>query len=231
MDENCKKIRNFALIMAEKSMSSENPQLPEPTLRRLPWYLAYVSTLRAADVEYVSTTRIAEALNVDPSQIAKDLSFLGIRGKTRIGYLVSALEDKLGSFLGFRQSHNAIMAGVGSLGAALIADSGLQRYGLNIVAGIDVNPALTGTMIGNVEIFAPESAKELVERLEARIGVIAVPFESAQSVSDLLVDAGVKAIWNFTPSRIRVPEGIVIANTSIYSHLAVMYNRLSAIDR
>ena len=216
--------------MTDKSMTTEHPQLPEPSLRRLPWYLAYVSTLRQAGVEYVSTTKIADALNVDPSQIAKDLSFLGIRGKTRIGYLVTALEDKLGAFLGFRQSHKAIMAGVGSLGAALIADSGLQRYGLNIVAGIDINPALIGTKINGVEIFSPETTADLVKRFDARIGIIAVPFESAQGVCDILTGAGVKAIWNFTPSRIRVPEGIVISNTSIYSHLAVMYNRLSAID-
>lgn len=216
--------------MADKSTPTQRMQLPEPTLRRLPWYLAYVSTLRAADVEYVSTTRIAEALNVDPSQIAKDLSFLGIKGKTRIGYLVTALEEKLGDFLGFRKVHNAIMVGVGSLGAALVADSGLQRYGLDIVAGIDINPDLIGTVISGVEIFPPQAAADLVKRFDARIGVVAVPFESAQAVSDMLADAGVRAIWNFTPSRIRVPEGIVIANTSIYSHLAVMYNRLSALD-
>lgn len=216
--------------MSEKHQITENAQLPEPTLRRLPWYLAYVSTLRVANVEYVSTTRIAEALSVDPSQIAKDLSFLGIRGKTRIGYLVADLEETLVTFLGFRKRHNAIMAGAGSLGAALIADSGLQRYGLNIVAGIDINPELTGRKISGVEIFRPDAVNDLVRRLDAHIGVIAVPFESAQSVSDLLVAAGVKAIWNFTPSRIRVPEGIVISNTSIYSHLAVMYNRLSVLD-
>ena len=216
--------------MTDKNSPIDKPQLPEPTLRRLPWYLAYVSTLVASGVEYVSTTRIAEALNVDTSQIAKDLSFLGIRGKTRIGYLVVALEDKLSSFLGFRSRHNAIIVGVGSLGAALIADSGLQRYGLNIVAGIDNNPSLIVTKICGVEIFHPDCAAELVARFGARIGILAVPFESAQSVSDRLADAGVKAIWNFTPSHIRVPEGMVIANTSIYSHLAVMYNRLSALD-
>lgn len=214
--------------MNDKNNSTPNIQLPEPTLRRLPWYLAYVGILKADGVEYVSTTRIAEALSVDPSQIAKDLSFLGIRGKTRIGYLVTALEEKLGDFLGFRQCHNAIMAGVGSLGAALVADSGLQRYGLNIVAGIDINPDLIGTEICGVEIFDPSQAPAIVSRLNAHIGIVAVPFESAQPVSDMLVAAGIKAIWNFTPSRIRVPEGIVIANTSIYSHLAVMYNRLSA---
>lgn len=167
---------------------------------------------------------------MDPSQIAKDLSFLGIRGKTRIGYQVDALEDKLRDFLGFGRRHNAIMVGAGSLGAALIADSGLQRYGLNIVAGIDVNVSLIGSKINGVEIFSPERLAELVDRLGVVIGIIAVPVDSAQSVSDLLSSAGIKAIWNFTPSRIRVPEGVVIANTSIYSHLAVMYNRLSLRD-
>lgn len=215
--------------MSEKDNSNDRPQLPEPTLRRLPWYMAYVSTLRASDVETVSTTRIAEALNVDPSQIAKDLSFLGIRGKTRIGYQVAELEETLANFLGFGQRHNAIMAGVGSLGGALIADSGLQRYGLNIVAGIDIRPEIIGSKICGVEIFGPENLRELVRKFNASIGILAVPFECAQAVSDNLADAGIKAIWNFTPTRIRVPEGIVIANTSIYSHLAVMYNRLSAL--
>lgn len=215
--------------MTEKTPPS-TIQLLEPTLRRLPWYLAYLSTLNADDTEYISTTRIAEALNVDPSQIAKDLSFLGIRGKTRIGYQVDALIVKLRDFLGFDQHHNAIMMGAGSLGGALIADSGLQRYGLNIVAGIDVNPEIIGTRINGVEIFAPDQINRLVKELNAVIGIIAVPVNSAQSVSDELANAGIKAIWNFTPSRLRVPEGVVIANTSIYSHLAVMYNRLSLLD-
>ena len=217
--------------MNEKATTSRPADLlPEPTLRRLPWYLAYLSTLRNAAVEYISTTRIAEALDVDPSQIAKDLSFLGIRGKTRIGYQVDALEQALRDYLGFDRRHNAIMMGVGSLGAALIADSGLHRYGLNIVAGADINPALTGTTIGGVEIYNPADTERLVRDLDIKIGIIAVPVESAQEVADQLAAAGIKAIWNFTPSRIRVPEGVVISNTFIYSHLAVMYNRLSTVS-
>lgn len=207
------------------------PVLPEPTLRRLPWYLAYVSTLLGKNVEYVSTTRIAEDLKVAPSQIAKDLSFLGLRGKTRIGYAVAELEASLRLFLGFSQRHNAIIAGTGSLGAALIADSGLQRYGLNIVAGIDVNPSLAGTTISGVPVYFPDHLPELIRTLGVTIGIVAVPVESAQSVTDALVGGGVQAVWNFTPARLAVPEGIVITNTSIYSHLAVMYNRLSTRER
>ena len=87
--------------MTDRITATRPDLLPEPTLRRLPWYLAYLSTLRNAAIEYISTTRIAEALDVDPSQIAKDLSFLGIRGKTRIVYQVGALESALRDYLGF----------------------------------------------------------------------------------------------------------------------------------
>lgn len=211
-----------------ENISSKKPDmLPEPTLRRLPWYLAYVATLHARNIEYVSTTHIAEDLKVAPSQIAKDLSFLGLRGKTRIGYSVDELEEQLHHFLGFGDRHNAVIVGAGSLGAALLADSGLQRYGLNIVAGIDVNPALIGTSLSGVPIYAPDKLKQLVRDLDITIGILAVPVESAHQVADSLVAAGIKALWNFTPTRIAVPENIVMTNTSIYSHLAVMYNRLS----
>lgn len=114
-------------------------QLPEPTLRRLPWYLAYVNMLRSQHIEYVSSTQISKKLNVDASQISKDLSFLNIKGKTRIGYQVEHLANELSVFLDFYKSHSAFMVGVGSLGSALIQDSGLMQYGLHIVAGFDVD--------------------------------------------------------------------------------------------
>ena len=204
--------------------------LPEPTLRRLPWYLAYVAMLRQDGVANVSSRTLANALAVDASQIAKDLSFINIKGKTRIGYDVLELEEALRRNLGFGEKHNALMVGVGSLGAALMRDSGLQHYGLNIVAGIDTNPAVIGSDINGIPVFAPAELSELIEKIHIRIGIIAVPVEKAQEIADTLVEAGIKALWNFTPRRIRVADGVVVTNTSIYSHLAVMYNRLANID-
>lgn len=201
-------------------------ELPEPTLRRLPWYLAYVGMLKEKGVDYVSSTQIAKEINVDASMIAKDLSFLNIRGKTRIGYEVAVLEHELQDFLGFKRRHNAVMVGVGSLGASLIQDSGLANYGLRIVAGFDTNPAIAGTTICGVPIYDMADFAELIAPLNAEIGIIAVPSQVAQQVSDTMVAVGIKALWNFTPFRITAPEGIVITNTSIYAHLAVMYNRL-----
>ena len=105
--------------------------LPEPTIRRLPWYLSYVRMLDNLHVEYVSSTQISKELNVQSSQIAKDLSFLNIRGKTRIGYEVPRLLKELEDFLGFNARHDAVVIGTGSLGTALMQDHGLVNYGLN----------------------------------------------------------------------------------------------------
>lgn len=201
--------------------------IPGPTLERLPWYLAHISMLRASKVEYVSSTSIARELNVDPSQTAKDLSYLKIKGRTRVGYEVAMLEQKLSAFLGFKRSHPAVMIGCGSLGSALIADRGLQNYGLHIVAGFDTDSSLAGKIIDGVEIYPMSRLEELRPSLDAEIAVIAVPVENAQNAADHAVAAGIKALWNFTPFRLRTREDIVIQNTSFYSHLAVMYNRLA----
>lgn len=203
---------------------------PEPTLRRLPWYLAYLSLLRSKGVDYVSSTAISKEINVDSSQIAKDLSVLSIKGKTRIGYEVNALERAIKDFLGFTSSHRAIMMGVGSLGMALIADRGLQRFGLDVMAGFDTDPSIIGLTIKGVPVFDVAELKKRRQAYNAEIGILAVPVEHAQSAADMLVDAGVNALWNFTPFRINVKPGIVIENTSIYANLAVMYSRLSALE-
>lgn len=201
--------------------------IPEPALRRLPWYLAYVSLLRQRGVEYVSSTGISRGINVDASQIAKDLSFLDIKGKTRIGYEVKLLEHKLEEFLGFRRRHNAAIVGVGSLGRALMSDSGLANYGLEIVAGFDVSPALIGTSTTQgLPIYDVAELATRARQLEVEIGIVSVPVEYAQEAADEIIAAGMKAIWNFTPYRIMAPDDVVISNTSIYAHLAVMYNRM-----
>lgn len=200
--------------------------LPEPTLRRLPWYLAYVSLLQAKKIEFVSSTQISKQINVDAAQIAKDLSFLNIKGKTRIGYDVNRLVRELEDFLGFKKEHSTFMVGVGSLGAALIQDHGLSQYGLNIVAGFDVNPLRIGTSICGVPIYHVSELAQRQQEYNAEIGVLAVPVENAQEATDAMIAGGIKAVWNFTPFRITAPENIVLQNTSIYAHLAVMYNRM-----
>ena len=200
--------------------------LPEPTIRRLPWYLSYVRMLDNMGVEYVSSTQISNELNVQSSQIAKDLSYLNIRGKTRIGYSVHLLLMELEDFLGFNEQHDAVVIGTGSLGAALMQDHGLEHYGLNIVAGFDVRGEVIGQSVDGVPVYDISDLPSWQREHGVSIAILTVPVERAQEAADQAIASGMTALWNFTPYRIKAPEEVVIANTSIYAHLAIIYNRM-----
>lgn len=202
-------------------------RVPEPTLSRLPWYLAYVKLLCTRGEQFVSSTQIAKATNVDPSQVAKDLSYLKVVGKTRVGYEIAPLVAELEVFLGFKMRHKAFLFGVGSLGASLLHDTGLRQYGLEIVAGFDVRPELVATRINGIPVYHMDEFPERQAEYGATIGVLTVPVEQAQAVTDRVVSGGIRALWNFTPFRIRVPEPIVVQDTLLYAHLAVMFNRMN----
>lgn len=211
-------------------MKKEEYNIPEPTLRRLPWYLAYAQLVSRSGETYLSSTQIANNIAVDASKVAKDLSYVKISGKTRVGYDVKELVGVLQEFLGFTDSHKAFLFGVGSLGGALLSDDGLEHFGLEIVAGFDVKYELTGTSIHRVPVHHISRFKEIQQMTGVKIGVLTVPVDKAQEAADLMIEGGIQAIWNFTPYRIRVPKNIIVQNTSIYAHLAVMFNRLNELN-
>ena len=209
------------------SIRKEADKVPEPTLRRLPWYLSNIKLMKEKGEQYVSSTQISKEINIDASQIAKDLSYVNISGRTRVGYNIDALIEVLESFLGFTNMHKAFLFGVGSLGAALLRDSGLHHFGLEIVAAFDVNPELVGKDLNGIPIFHSDDFEAKMKEYDVNIGVLTVPINIAQEITNKMVDGGIKAVWNFTPFRIRVPENTVVQNTSLYAHLAVMFNRLN----
>ncbi len=202
-------------------------KIPEPTLRRLPWYLSNAKLMKEKGEKYISSTQISRQINIDASQIAKDLSFVNISGRTRVGYETDHLVQVLEDFLGFTNMHRAYLFGVGSLGGALLSDSGLSHFGLEIVGAFDVNPDLVGKTINGIPVYHSDEFEERIKQDQVNIGVLTVPISIAQMITEKMVDGGIKAIWNFTPFRIRVPENIVVQNTSLYAHLAVMFNRLN----
>ena len=204
------------VTMDRQIQHKDNMRVPEPTLRRLPWYLSNVKLLKQRGERYVSSTQISKEINVDASQIAKDLSYVNISGRTRVGYEVDTLIAVLEHFLGFTDIHKAFLFGVG-----------LKHFGLEIVAAFDVNPVLLGTSLNGIPVFHSDEFERKMQEYDVHIGVLTVPIEIAQGITDTMVAGGIKAIWNFTPFRIRVPEDIVVQNTSLYAHLAVMFNRLN----
>lgn len=202
-------------------------KIPEPTLRRLPWYLSNARLMKENGELYISSTQIARELGMDSSQISKDLSYVNVNGKPRVGYEINEFIEILERILGFTEVHKAFLFGVGSLGGALLADSGLQHFGLEIVAAFDINPQIVGKEINHIPIYHTDEFIQKIKEEEVHIGVLTVPINIAQEITDTMIRGGIQAIWNFTPFRIRVPENIVVQNTSLYAHLALMFNRLN----
>lgn len=214
-------------IKSHNNIKGESPQVPEPTLRRLPGYLSYFKALKINNIEFVSSSQIAATFNMDATLVTKDLSYTGIRGRTKIGYKVDTLIETIIVFLDFNSHEHAFLFGVGNLGKALINYEGLNQYGLKISAGFDVDPLVINTVIKGVKIYAADDFRDLSRKIPARIGIITTPDNKAQETADLMVAWGIKAIWNFTPQSIKVPENIIVENTSIYSDLAVILNKLN----
>ena len=183
--------------------------------------------MRGQGEKYVSSTQLSRQINIDASQVAKDLSYVAVSGRTRVGYDIDCLVSVLEDFLGFTNLHKAFLFGVGSLGAALLQDTGLSHFGLEIVGAFDVDPEKVGTTIAGIPVYHTGDFPEIIRQSNVNIGILTVPINIAQEITDYMVGGGIKAVWNFTPFRIRVPEGIVVQNTSLYAHLAVMFNRLN----
>ena len=165
-------------------------------------------------------------MGIDATQVTKDLSHTSISGKTRVGYEVDSFVEVLEDFLGFNKVNNAFLVGAGSLGCALLQDEGLRNFGLNILKAFDVDPAKVGTRVNDVEILHLDRLQGMPAKYNVAIGVITVPAECAQEVADLMVGWGIKAIWNFTPARLKVPGNIAVQNTTIYTNLAILFNKL-----
>ncbi len=206
---------------------NDQQQIPEPTLRRLPGYLSFLKALKANQVEFVSSGSIAANFKMDSTLVTKDLSYTGIKGRTKIGYNVDQLIDTIVGFLDFNKQEKAFLFGVGNLGKALIKYQGLKSYGLHIVAGFDVDPATVNTTLNDIRIYPVDEFRDLSRKLNVRLGIITTPDARAQETADLMVAWGIRAIWNFTPQSIKVPDNIVVENTSVYSDLAVILNKLN----
>lgn len=201
--------------------------VPEPTLNRLPVYLTYLKLARKDGLKYISSTKMAREMGVDPTQVTKDLSHTAIVGKTRVGYEVDSLIDVLETFLRFNTVEYGYLFGAGSLGTALLLDHGLAQFGFSIKAAFDVNPDKIGLNMGGTTIYDLADFGK-VRKPDVQIGILTVPVDVAQQVADIMVQGGLKAIWNFTAVRIRVPDDVIVQNTSLYAHLAVIFNRLHA---
>jgi len=210
--------------MKERSLRSA----PTPSIRRMPRYLRCLHALRSDRAEWVSCTFLARRLSVDPTLVRKDLALTGATGKPRVGFYLPDLIEAVERFIGWDNPEDAFLVGVGHLGTALLGFDGFSRHGLNIVAGFDSDPAKIGSQIAEKSILDVAKLPDLAHRMHIRIGIITVGARNAQTVADLMLSGGIQAIWNFAPTPLDLPEGIILENEDLSGTLAVISRRLIA---
>jgi len=202
-------------------------KISELTLRRLPKYRQYLIKLRKEGVVHTSASEISRVLDVHHTQVRKDLQATGVRGIPKVGHLVEDLINGIEEFLNWNNVSDAFLVGVGHIGRALLNYEGFERVGIKIIAAFDINPEITGTTIFETPVFELDKIVDLGNRLHTRVGIITTSPSAAQSVAEKMVEAGMIAIWNFTPVKLELSEEIIIENVDIYPSLAVLSHRVA----
>lgn len=196
----------------------------------MPYYLERLKEMHKNGETIVSAPILAQHFGYTEIQVRKDLaSVSSVQGKPKIGFNISTLIVDIENVLGYQNINKAVIVGCGSLGHAFLGYKGFSAYGCEIVAGFDANPEKLG-MFGEKPIFGMNCLKEFCNKESIKMGVIAVPAIAAQRVCDQLVDSGVKAIWNFAPIHLIVPEGILVQNENMAASLAMLFNHLNALN-
>ena len=204
---------------------SHPPPISTQTLRRLPTYYDYLKSL-PAEVKNISATSIARELRLNDVQVRKDLALVSGGGKPKVGYVVEHLIDDIGRYLRYDYVDRAVLAGAGNMGHALMCYEGFARYGLDIVTAFDNNAGVIGTYINGKRVLPIEEMGSICSKQDIKIGIITVPAAAAQDVCNIMVQSGIKAIWNFAAVKLNTPKGVIVQNEDLVASLAVLSRHL-----
>lgn len=200
----------------------ENVHISEASLRRLPNYLRTLKDKKENGITDVSSTLLANDLELNPIQVRKDLALISkSNGKPGVGFNIDELICDLEDFLNINNSTDAVIVGAGKLGSALMNYNGFGKS-INVLMAFDNDK----TKCDNKKIFYIDKMENLINRMNIHIGIIAVPKESAQEVCDELVHSGIKAIWNFAPTKLKVDKNVIVKNEDLSASLIVLLNLL-----
>ncbi len=198
-------------------------------LERYPVYLKYLKELEKEGKETISSPVIGKVLGYSEEQIRKDLQAVSNEaGRPKKGRSIAQLIDALETFLGYKDVMNAVIIGAGHLGGALLNYPYFGQMGLSVVAGFDIDKSKVGLQIGGKDIYPLEDLPKKWNELKASIAIITVNETAAQMAVDAAVKSGARAIWNFAPTHLIVPDGVVIETVNLASSLAVLSNRLNS---
>ena len=196
-------------------------------LKRLPSYLAYLKGIDDPNTLYISATTLANALGMGDVQVRKDLAMVSEGGRPKVGYLRESLIEDIEQFLGYDNTTDAVLIGAGKLGQALMDHKGFEEYGLNILAGFDIDPKVDQTEDGH-PIYPMEKLESFCRTNKVLMGIITVPAPYAQEVCDQLIKCGIKAIWTFATVHLEVPPHILVQYENMATSLALLSMHLQA---
>ncbi len=196
-------------------MKPARDKIPTPTVRRLSLYLREIESLLAQNRLTVSSKQLGDRLSLTDAQVRKDLAYFGQFGHPGIGYRVPELVEELRKILGTDRPWNGCIVGAGNIGRALLPYNRFQRKGFHIVAIFDGDPKVVGTDVEGHKVRPMSDLPGLVAERDIKLAIIAVPAESAQSVADQLIDAGVVGILNFAPVRLDVHDKVSVGDVDL----------------
>ena len=205
----------------------EEREISRAVIRRLPRYYRYLGELLENGVERISSNDLSKRMKVTASQIRQDLNNFGGFGQQGYGYNVKYLYTEIGKILGLEEDHNIIIIGSGNLGQALANYAAFENRGFILKGIFDVNPRLQGVSIRGVPIRMMDDLKAFVQNNNIDIAVLTIPKEKAIEVANMLVDNGVRAIWNFAHTDLNLPDNIVVENVHLSESLMQLSYNIS----
>jgi redox-sensing transcriptional repressor len=198
------------------------PKIPEMTIRRLSVYTRCLLQLEEDGVKTISSQELAERFSLNSAQVRKDLAYFGEFGVRGIGYYVSGLKAELQRILGLDREWAVALVGFGNLGSALFHYKGFARQGFRIALVIDDDPAKVGRDVDAVPIVATRDMAREIKARGIQIAIVAVPPEAAQTVTEQLVSAGIRAVLNFAPTRLRIAREVRLKNVDLSIELETL---------
>jgi redox-sensing transcriptional repressor len=197
-------------------------KIADSTVRRLSLYLRYLEDFEHRGQATVSSDALATRGGTTSAQVRKDLSFFGSFGKRGLGYPVGVLARRLREILGLTRRYQLAVVGAGKIGSALVQYRGFRLRGFDIVAIFDSDRTKIGRTLDGLEVSDVAGLESALADLPVDMGVIVVPGEQAQAIADRLVAAGVKAILNFAPAQLAVPDEVSLKNVNLALELEAL---------
>lgn len=206
----------------------EGKEISKAVIARLPRYYRYLGELLEEGVERISSNDLSLRMHVTASQIRQDLNNFGGFGQQGYGYNVKFLYTEIAKILGIDRQNNMIIVGAGNLGQAIANYANFEKRGFVVKGMFDINPRLIGLVVRGIEIQGVENLEQFIREHDVQIAALTIPKTKAAEIADRLVNAGVKAIWNFAHVDLNLPEDVVVENVHLSESLMRLSYRVSS---